>query len=186
MADERTDGELLRACGHDPEAFRVLYQRWAEELLRFFQRRTGDAETSLELTAETFAIVYERRERYQERRGSFAGWLYGIGRHELQRFRRRARTEFRAVRRLKVAVPALDELSSDRIDELLDVERFRSQLHDALGRLSVKEREAVRLRVLDQLDYRAVATRLDCSEQAARVRVHRGLARLATSLEVAP
>lgn len=184
MADERTDPELLRASGTDPEAFRVLYQRWAKELLRFFQRRTGDAETSLELLAETFAIAYERRNRYQERRGAVVGWLYGIGRHELQRLQRRRRTELRAAQRLKVNLPRLDEVSCERIDEVLDAERFRSQLHEALGQLSIKEREAVQLRVLDQLDYRSVAARLDCSEQAARVRVHRALSRLATRLEV--
>ena len=55
MRDTPTDGELLGAADHDPHAFRVLYDRWAEPLLAFCYRRTCDAEASLDLVAETFA-----------------------------------------------------------------------------------------------------------------------------------
>ena len=50
--------------------------------------------------------------------------------------------------------------------------------------LTVGERDAVRLRVLEELDYRTIAARLGCSEGAARGRVHRGLVRLAQLMEV--
>ena len=52
---------------------------------------------------------------------------------------------------------------------------------DALRRRSrVKgaKREAVQLRVVGELGYAEIAARLDCTEGAARRRVHRGLARL--------
>jgi DNA-directed RNA polymerase specialized sigma24 family protein len=44
----------------------------------------------------------------------------------------------------------------------------------------------VQLRVVDELDDAAVVAEFDCSEAAARRRVHRGLARLNRLLEVAP
>ena len=49
--------------------------------------------------------------------------------------------------------------------------------------LTTAEHDAIRLRIIEQLDYPTVAARLRCSEQAARARVHRGLTRLATTLE---
>jgi RNA polymerase sigma factor (sigma-70 family) len=51
--------------------------------------------------------------------------------------------------------------------------------------MTERERDAVRLRVVDELGYAEIAARLGCTEGAARTRVHRGLARLSTLLEVA-
>jgi RNA polymerase sigma-70 factor (ECF subfamily) len=76
-----------------------------------------------------------------------------------------------------------DDTSLERIEELVDAAHWRAALAEALAQLTTAERDAVRLRVIDQLDYATVAARLRCSEQAARARVHRGLARLATTLE---
>ena len=181
--DTPTDGELLRAADHDPHAFRVLYDRWAKPLLAFCYRRTGDAEASLDLVAETFAIAYQKRHRYRDRGRPLGGWLYGIAARELATYRRRQRVELRACRRLAVVVPPLDDTSIERIEELVDAAQWRSALDEALTQLTTAERDAVRLRVIEQLDYPTVAARLRCSEQAARARVHRGLTRLAATLE---
>jgi RNA polymerase sigma-70 factor, ECF subfamily len=183
VSDTPTDGELLRAAAHDPHAFRVLYDRWAKPLLAFCYRRTCDPEASLDLVAETFAIAYQKRHRYRDRGPGVGAWLYGIAARELAAYRRRQRVELRACRRLAVTVPPLDDASLERIEELVDAARWRAALGQALAGLTSAERDAVRLRVVDQLDYAAVAARLCCSEQAARARVHRGLARLAATLE---
>lgn len=181
---EPGDAGLLRAADSDPAAFRELYDRWAQRLLAFCYRRTGDPEVALELVAETFAIAYTKRARYRERDGSVGAWLYGIAAKELGAYHRRRRMELRACQRLAMTLPRLDDTSIERIEELVDAAGWRAALSDALAQLSVAERDAVRLRVLEQLDYPSVAARLRCSEQTARARVHRGLTRLATTLEV--
>jgi RNA polymerase sigma factor (sigma-70 family) len=183
VRDTPTDGELLRAADQDPHAFRVLYDRWSRPLLAFCYRRTGDPEASLDLVAETFAIAYQKRHRYRDRGRTVGAWLYGIAARELAAYRRRQQVELRACRRLAVTVPQLDDTSMERIEELVDAAQWRAALGEALAQLTTAERDAVRLRVIQQLDYSAVAAQLRCSEQAARARVHRGLARLATALE---
>jgi RNA polymerase sigma factor (sigma-70 family) len=110
-------------------------------------------------------------------------WLYGIAARELAAYRRRQRVELRACQRLAVTVPSPDDTSLERIEELVDAAQWRTALGEALAQLTTAERDAIRLRVIEQLDYPTVAERLCCSEQAARARVHRGLARLATTLE---
>jgi RNA polymerase sigma factor (sigma-70 family) len=52
-----------------------------------------------------------------------------------------------------------------------------------LERLSGTQREALELRVVEELPYREVARRLRVSEGAARVRVARGLKALAAALD---
>ena len=59
-----TDAELIVASRRDPRAFRELYDRWADKLLAYFYRRVLDPEVAADLLAETFAVAYERRKRF--------------------------------------------------------------------------------------------------------------------------
>ncbi len=173
-----TDAELIVASRNDPRAFRELYDRWAEKLLAYFYRRVLDAEVAADLLAETFAVAYERRRRFRDVGKPGGAWLYGIAAKEMSHWFRRQDVERRAVRRLGVEVPALDDESIARIEALADVEQHRQALAAALDQITGGEREAVQLRVVSELGYAEIAVLLDCTEGAARRRVHRGLARL--------
>jgi RNA polymerase sigma factor (sigma-70 family) len=165
-----TDAELIVASRRDPAAFRELYDRWAERLLAYFYRRVLDA--------ETFAVAYERRTRFRDLGRPGGAWLYGIAAKELSHWFRSQRVERSAIRRLGVEVPELDDESIARIEALADVAGHREALAAALHQMTGGEREAVELRVVDELAYAEIAARLDCTENTARQRVHRGLARL--------
>ncbi len=169
-----TDTELLRASRGDPDAFHQLYSRYCKPLFHYFARRTGSEDTALELSAETFSRVWVTRERFEDQRdGSVAPWLYGIARNVLLMSVRRGEVERRTATRLGV----LERLGIDApvatpepgwaegADELLDT-------------LPLSQRDALRLRIIDELDYDEVAEALGTSRSAARVRVHRGLAAL--------
>jgi RNA polymerase sigma factor (sigma-70 family) len=180
---EATDAELIVASVQDPRAFRELYDRWADPLLAFLYRRVLDAEVAADLLAETFAIAYEKRGRYRDTGAPGAAWLYGIARIELSRYFRKHRVQLKTAQRLGLVVPELDEESARAIARLVEPDERTAGLVDALTQMSPAEREAVELRVVGELDYSDIATRLNCSEAAARVRVHRGLARLSQLLE---
>ena len=173
-----TDAELIVASRHDPAAFRELYDRWADRLLAYLYRRVFDAEVAADLLAETFAVAYERRTRFRDVGKPGGAWLYGIAAKELSHWFRRQEVERRAVRRLGIEVPALDEESIARIEALADMETHRPALAAALAQISGGDRTAVELRVVGELPYAEIAERLDCTENTARQRVHRGLARL--------
>ncbi len=173
-----TDAELIVASRTDPAAFRELYDRWAERLLAYFYRRVFDAEVAADLLAETFAIAYERRSRFRDVGRPGGAWLYGIAAKELSHWFRRQAVEKRAVRRLSIEVPPLDDESVARIEALADAGEHREALAGAMARMTFGERQAVELRVVDELAYCEIAARLDCTENTARQRVHRGLARL--------
>jgi RNA polymerase sigma factor (sigma-70 family) len=178
-----TDAELIIAARTDPSAFRELYDRWADQLLGYFYRRVADAEVAADLLAETFAVAYEQRHRFRDIGRPGGAWLYGIAANELSHWFRRQRVELRAVQRLGIAVPQLDDLSIERIEALADANGHRAALAAALGQLSPAERLAVEMRVVEELDYAQIGRQLDCSEGAARTRVHRGLARLNDLME---
>ena len=96
---------------------------------------------------------------------------------------RRGRAERRALARLGVEPPALEAEEQIRIEELAALGELRSAVQGALAELGPEQREAVRLRVVDELGYPAVAARLGVSEQTARARVSRGLRALAAAVD---
>ena len=185
MPDERTDSELLTASGEDPEAFTELYRRHAEDLLRYFARRTLDPETAAELTAETFAEAFASRRNYTDKGVNGVAWLYGIARHRLGRFFRTGRIDASARRRLGMPERELPPEDYERIEDLIDFAPIRGALAEALETLSpegVMGTPGLRS-VIDGLAYPEVAARLKCSEANARQRVSRGLRRVAMVLQ---
>lgn len=183
VPEERTDSDLLLASVEEPEAFTELYRRHAEDLLRYFARRTLDPEAAAELTAETFAQAFASRRTYTDQGVNGVAWLYGVARHQLGRFFRGGRIDGAARKRLGIPERPLPLEDYERIEELVDFAPIREAMVEALAQVAEEQREAMRLRVIDGLPYAEVATRLACSEQNARQRVSRGLRKLALVLQ---
>jgi len=166
------------------EEFIELYDREAESILVFFARRTFDAELALDLTAETFAQAWRSWGRVRSGgREETRGWLFTIARRQLSRYRRRGRVERRALQRLGIQTPLVGEDDVGRIDAAAELEPLREALGDELALLGADQREALQLRVVDELPYVVVAEQLGISEATARARVSRGLRALARALD---
>jgi RNA polymerase sigma factor (sigma-70 family) len=178
LVDHRSDAELLRAARRTPEDFGVFYDRHGDAVLGFFARRTADAQTAADLTAETFAQAFASRRRFRDTGAPATAWLFAIARHQLSRWMRREAIEDRARRRLGIPQVALTDEQLERIETLAELDYVR----EALNQLPDGLAKAVSLRVADELPYPDVALALGCSEAAARVRVSRGLSRLADLL----
>jgi RNA polymerase sigma-70 factor (ECF subfamily) len=170
----------------DADSLGVLYGALSEQMLVFFTRRCYDAQMAVDLVGETFARAYQARGRFAGgTRAEAEGWLWGIARNVLADSVRRGRAERRALARLGVQAPRLDEDELGGVEQLAGLADLRVVVASALERLSAAEREAVRLRVVEELDYRAVAAALGISQPAARARVSRALRSLGDALDVA-
>jgi RNA polymerase sigma factor (sigma-70 family) len=164
----------------------TLYARHREELLVFLARRTADPQIALDLWAETFAQAVAGGHRFRgESENEAVGWLYGIARRQLALYYRRGRIEQRALARLQLErEPASPELLAE-IAERAGLSELRCELAHALAQLTPGMRDAVQLRIVDELPYPDLARNLGITEQAARARVSRGLAKLAELLDAA-
>jgi RNA polymerase sigma-70 factor (ECF subfamily) len=183
LPDERSDSDLLLASAEEPEAFTELYRRHAEDLLRYFARRTFDPEAAAELTAETFAQAFASRRTYTDQGVNGVAWLYGVARHQLGRFFRSGRIDRAARKRLGMPERPLPLEDYERIEDLVDFAPIREAMAEALAKIAKDQREAMHLRVIEGLPYTEVAARLSCTEQNARQRVSRGLRKLALVLQ---
>jgi RNA polymerase sigma-70 factor (ECF subfamily) len=168
----------------DADGFMELYQREREVVLLFIARRTFDAALAADLTAETFATALASWARLQGRSDEEArAWLFTVARRQISKYFRRSEIERRATQRLGISVPVLHEDDAAEIEERAGLAELRATVRLELERLSEEQREALRLRVIEERPYGEVAKTLGISEQAARARVSRGLRALSRSLE---
>jgi RNA polymerase sigma-70 factor (ECF subfamily) len=169
----RSDAELIRAA--DAAAFGVLYERHALRVYGWCRRRLDWAAS--DLTAETFAQAWLGRERFRDEHGGSAlPWLLGIARNVMRETIRHDRVETRARERLGLPLDLAAEDGYAKVEDRLSP---RLTLAAALEELPDHEREALELRVVDELPYDEVAEQLSIRPAAARLRVSRALRRLA-------
>lgn len=180
----RTEAEVLLASVDDPTAFRAFYDQWSVQVLGYFQRRVHDPDLALELTAETFAVAFEKRGRFRWMGKSPGAWLFGIAKRILFRHLRHNDTERRAVQRLGIQIPRHDDESIRRVEEELDGESVRRLVASALDGCRPADRQILQRHIVDEIPYAELAGELGCTVNTARVRVHRALARLEEHLDL--
>jgi|SRR4051812_45018775 len=167
---DRSDEALL--TGRDPAGFEEFYVRHVETVLGFFARRTSDPDLAADLTAETFAAALASRGRYRPAAGAPGAWLFGIAMKKLADAQRRGCAERRARRRLGMERIVLSDADVVRIEALAD----QMPATALVELLAPDQRDAVRLRVVEDRSYADIASSLHVSEAVARKRVSRGLA----------
>lgn len=98
------------------------------------------------------------------------------------RYWRTLKVEDRGRRRLGIAPIDVVDDTTQLVDRVA-ADQAQQQVHSILAALPDGQREAIRLRVIDELTYQEIAERVGCGAGAARVRVHRGLKALRNELE---
>lgn len=181
--ETRSDEQLLKATSRDPEAFGAFYRRHERAMLVYFLRRTNSAEVAADLTAEVFAAALGSSRRFRAGKTPAIAWLYGIAKNKLASSRARGRVEEGARLRLSAEPLVLTDEAIERVEELADAERQAEVIDAHLGRLPPDQGEALRLRVLDELDYEEIAGELECSQAVVRQRVSRALRSLRRDLQ---
>jgi RNA polymerase sigma factor (sigma-70 family) len=163
----------------DPVALYVDEQRGLE---RYFARRVRDQDLAADLTAETYLQALRGRDRYEGHADDAVRWLYGIARHVLQNYRRHARAVDSALLRAPVEVDVDGDYEREPAERAQALPGLRRTLAPALDQLPQAQRDALDLRVLDELSYQEVADRLSIDAPLARMRVSRALHALAATL----
>jgi RNA polymerase sigma-70 factor (ECF subfamily) len=158
------------------EELAMLYERHAREILAFLVARTCDPEVAVDILAETFALAFEKRDRFRGSPDSSGrAWLYAIARNQLTDFFRSERAQNLALERLGVQRRALTDIEYERIEELASTQELRLLVTEHVGQLPGDQQQALRLRLVDEEPYERIAELLGITQDAARARVSRGL-----------
>jgi RNA polymerase sigma-70 factor (ECF subfamily) len=157
---------IQRAKRGDREALGTLWDLLTPKLFGYLITTLKDKQLAEDILQTTWLKAIEALPRFQERGSGLGGWLFAIAKNECRTHWRRSAKE----------VP-FDPLLHDRgVDDREELERS-ILVRQIFERLSEDDREILRLRYIADLSHDGIASALGISSVAARVRVHRALAR---------
>lgn len=177
----RVSGEALAAARVrcDPEVFTEVYDCYFRVIYLYVAARlgTGPAE---DIAAETFAVAFGQRDRFDPARGGVRPWLFGIATNLVARYRRAEARHYRALARAR-DMPSAGS-PEDGVVAKVAARRLRPQLLAALAALSQGERDVVLLVAVSQLSHEEVAQALGISAGTVGSRLSRARKRLRAAI----
>lgn len=178
-----SDADCLARSLNEPRAFEVLYERHFGAVHRYLHRRAG-RDIADELAAETFALAFERRASCRAS-DSVLPWLYGIATNLLRRRRRVELRQLHAYARSGVNDWVAYE---DDTAALADHSAHGAELARALAAMQPRERDALCLYALAELNYAEIASALEVPIGTVGTWLHRArqTARRELSTELNP
>ncbi|MEV0274373.1 sigma-70 family RNA polymerase sigma factor [Hamadaea sp. NPDC050747] len=145
----------------DTARFEVLYRAHYRDLLGYALRRSDPPENAADVVAETFLVAWRRIDNIPF--GEARLWLFGVARKVMA-------NQYRADRRREeLAVRLRQELALVEIAPP-DVP---AEVAAAFDSLPEADREMLRLVAWEGLSADELAVVLDCTANAARIRLHR-------------
>jgi RNA polymerase sigma-70 factor (ECF subfamily) len=175
------------------ESFRLLFDRFYGPLFRFFEHRGFSREECQDLIQETFLRVYRSIDAFRGE-ARWEHWLFRIAANTASKAWRHRAAAKRAGGVVSWDGTDMEDLSpaaaggslrgaaaSTQLRQLLDNER-RELLTQALDGLPAQMRRCVRLRMLQDLDYREIAEILQISPSTVKVQLFKARKRLQMEL----
>jgi RNA polymerase sigma-70 factor (ECF subfamily) len=155
--------------------FEKLYADNETKLFRYLARRVGPT-LAEDLTAEAFAIAWQRFPDYDPSRAAFSTWVFGIA---LNLLRRHARTEvYQLAMFSRTGLdPALPSDESAIVDRLAANE-FWPKVAAELADMDVTDRDVLTLYAWAEMSYGAIAETLEIPIGTVRSRISRARDRL--------
>ena len=186
---DSTDESLIAAyCKGDKTAFGELVRRYADNVLGYLVRMSGNRTIAEDLFQETFKRVHEKAHAFAG--GTFRSWLFTIAtRLAIDALRRRRRLQFVSLNRKPDCADNDEELgcaiAADDVcnpcHEAMKAEQVE-QVRQAIASLPAGQRATLILAYYQQLSYRQVAEVMGCSIGTVRTQMFRALRKLADRL----
>lgn len=174
----KSDKQLWdRVKAGDGQAFRALFERYADDVYNFCFRRTGSWSQAEELVSRVFLEAWRRHADLEltSSDSKLRPWLIGVA-HNMIRNEAKGRRRWRAALR-RAAEQETPDFANDALDRLSDGERL-SKLNDAVASLPRIERDALLLYAWGELEYQEVADVLRVPIGTVRSRIARARGRL--------
>ncbi len=180
MASRMPD-ELLarRAVAGDLNGFEELVSRYRKRVYGICYRMAGNAEDAEDWAQECFLRIYRQLRHYEPTR-PFQPWALRVAANMCLNL---GRSKMRRQRKMEVALTEVDGTldESDPVRFVISREQER-HVRLAVETLSPLVKQAVVLRVMEDLSFRELAEVLGVPLQTAASRVRRGLDQVRTQL----
>jgi RNA polymerase sigma-70 factor, ECF subfamily len=168
---------MLRLKAGEDIALNELMSRWQKPLVGFILRYAGNEQDALDLAQETFARVFEHRDRY-EPRSKFSTWIFTIATNlcrNLARWRQRHPTVTLHdsgeddETSLEDTLPAPDDTPSDSAER----HELARAVREHVQALPHDLKTAVLLFEYEERSHQEIAGVLGCTPKAVETRLYR-------------
>lgn len=178
LPDTDDDQLMARTAAGEEAAFRLLVDRWQNDVLAFLIHMTGSRDDAEDLAQETFVRVYRQADRYRPE-GRFRSWLLRIaGNLARSRHRRRRLLKWLPLdlERHDVAAPG------PGADREMEAGQTAQSVRAAIARLPERQRQALVLHRFQGLRYLEIADTMGTSLAGVESLIQRALAGLRADL----
>jgi len=182
------DSDLIRRCKKgDESAFEEIVRKYQQTVFNVVYHNIGHRGDVEDVAQKIFTKVYFSLSKFDDNRPFFP-WLYRIAINQCY-------DELRRLRRQKVRTfTELNLEDTHRIEALVsqneippsspqDSKEIHALLLKLLGGLPDRQKMAIVLRDFEDVSYERMAEILNCTEQAARLKVFRARSRLKQLVE---
>lgn len=152
------------------EQFKILFDRYFDDIRRYLYYRSGDEALSTDLAQDTFMRIWEKDMVLMP--GSDTGLLYKIAGDLFISHTRRDKLKKEAPERIRF------EQSSRTPEEELQFKELQEKYERALVKLPENQRIVFLMSRMEELTYQEIAARLSLSVKAVEKRMTGALSRL--------
>lgn len=171
-----SDAEVAeRLRGGEPEACRILFERYAQAVYGYCWRRlsTEDAPEAEDAMSLVFLHAWAARERLVLVDGSLRPWLLGVATNVLRNRRRASRRYAAALARFRASEAAVEPDFADDAIGRIDASDAAWRALEAIRTLSAKERDIAELCLVEGISSEDAARLLSIPSGTARSRLAR-------------
>lgn len=161
--------EIQRCLQGDQSGYEALYNRFAPGIYRLCYSLLLNREDSEDVAQDSFVYAFKNLHRFDVRLASFKTWLYTIAICRCRNMYRKNKVPIFDLSNL--VTNTLHAPKSETPEAALARTSAREALHEALGSLSPRLREAVVLRYGHGLTFREIAEVMECPQKTAESRV---------------
>jgi len=167
----------------DPVTFGRIYDQHRRSVHATAHRVLGSSAAAQDVVQDVFLRVWRNPQKFDASRGEVGSYLRLMARSRAVDLWREGQASGRAEDRLKVVVAQDGGRADAQPDHLALASADRSHVRAALGRLPVRQREALVLAYWGGLTADQIAARVGVPLGTAKSRIRLGLARLRAELQ---
>ncbi|MBN8587534.1 MAG: RNA polymerase sigma factor [Rhodothermia bacterium] len=172
---ELNENELMLAIREgELHHLSTLFELYQIPLFNFFLRLTNDRVMSEDFVQDVFIRVLKYRHTYRGE-GTFKGWIFNLARNICMDHFRKTKREINGIEEQTLA-----QIPDENWEGHLESDQAAHYVQLALSRLTPDYREVLILSRYHDMKYEEIATMLNCSVAAVKVRVHRAMKALRT------
>ena len=166
--------QVILLAQKNASAFEPLYNKYFEQIYRYCYQRLDDEAVAKDICSTVFLKAITNIKKYKYKGVPFGSWLYRIAMSEVYQALKDKNNE----RTLNIeSIPFKELLDENTNDETFDEEE-KTRLKKALKTLKKEEIELIQLRFFENRSFRDIADMLVITENNAKVKAHRILAKL--------